>query len=311
MIQQPALYEKKHAFMIIVCPSCSSRYLVSDSSIGENGRDVRCASCNHQWFQEGIGAGSQREDSFGEEPEQDFLRQYEDEIPDLGFDPIPESVKPQPEDFADLVLQHGGQGDTAPEKPTKPKKEKNERKTDRKNATLAFGGRRAALTGYASAAALFIVLTIGMGALKDTMVRAWPASALIYETFGAKVRIPGEGLIFDRVVAAVEKTEGGKYGMTVTGTILNLTQSDVPIPPVVATLLSEKGEKLTVFPITTEGQRLKPEQSVPFTLETSLEKKEAKEVNLAFLARTPKEKQEKATPTSLPPSPHTQESIDH
>jgi predicted Zn finger-like uncharacterized protein len=39
--------------MLLVCPSCRTRYVVPDSAIGANGRQVRCASCRHSWFQEG------------------------------------------------------------------------------------------------------------------------------------------------------------------------------------------------------------------------------------------------------------------
>ncbi len=40
--------------MILICPECATRYLVPDSSIGPTGRQVRCASCKHSWFQEGV-----------------------------------------------------------------------------------------------------------------------------------------------------------------------------------------------------------------------------------------------------------------
>jgi predicted Zn finger-like uncharacterized protein len=40
--------------MLLVCPSCRTRYNVPDNAVGVDGRQVRCANCKHAWFQEGV-----------------------------------------------------------------------------------------------------------------------------------------------------------------------------------------------------------------------------------------------------------------
>lgn len=41
------------AEMLLVCPSCRTRYAVPDNAVGVDGRQVRCANCKHSWFQAG------------------------------------------------------------------------------------------------------------------------------------------------------------------------------------------------------------------------------------------------------------------
>ena len=37
--------------MIVSCPSCATRYLIDPAALGEEGRRVRCAKCNHIWHE--------------------------------------------------------------------------------------------------------------------------------------------------------------------------------------------------------------------------------------------------------------------
>lgn len=38
--------------MILTCPACQTRYVVNDGAIPPGGRQVRCASCKHNWHQD-------------------------------------------------------------------------------------------------------------------------------------------------------------------------------------------------------------------------------------------------------------------
>jgi len=41
--------ERRASIMILTCPHCATRYHLDPSSLGGEGRTVRCASCGHRW----------------------------------------------------------------------------------------------------------------------------------------------------------------------------------------------------------------------------------------------------------------------
>jgi predicted Zn finger-like uncharacterized protein len=44
--------EDYSAIMILTCPECQTKYVVKDGAIPAGGRQVRCASCKHSWHQD-------------------------------------------------------------------------------------------------------------------------------------------------------------------------------------------------------------------------------------------------------------------
>jgi predicted Zn finger-like uncharacterized protein len=90
--------------MLIVCPSCTSRYNIDDAKIGVDGRKVRCAACGTQWHVSRSDAAPQAEPPLAE-PRQDVAMQAPQwpeppppsppaATPDPVFTPIPQ---PEPE----------------------------------------------------------------------------------------------------------------------------------------------------------------------------------------------------------------------
>jgi len=251
--------------MILTCPSCTMRYLLSDSAVGMEGRIVRCASCGHEWF-------TKVEDAPPSLPSGSFQSAMREEENRIREEPIPQSVRPVP------------QGSSVPVLP--------------KKRAFAFpfkipftlpalpGMDRARLAGYAAAAGVFIALWIVMLAFKGPLVHAWPASALLYRLAGADIPVPGEGLTIDRAKAVAEKGADGTETLVLTGQIINLRAAPARLPEVVATLVPEdKAKKPQEWIIALGQKEMKPEQSIPFKAEYKNLPPGAESVRVTFRAR--------------------------
>jgi len=81
--------------MILTCPNCGSQFRVNASMIPHEGREVRCASCKHQWHAYPEGRAVELN---APEPALPADLQLEDEKPDLiAFaDPEPEPLQDVP-----------------------------------------------------------------------------------------------------------------------------------------------------------------------------------------------------------------------
>lgn len=81
--------------MLIVCPSCASRYEIDPEKLGAGGRKVRCRACSFQWLAHGAGA------ALAGMPEIEGTvtasRTLEASMPEASPDPSSAAVRSEPE----------------------------------------------------------------------------------------------------------------------------------------------------------------------------------------------------------------------
>ena len=263
--------------MILTCPNCNTRYLLSSSAIGEQGRDVRCAKCAHEWFQEGEAPLEPRdvpqsaelsENMFDEDPADTIEPVPEEPAPDISDpedlahepleeEPIPDSVKPLPEGsnvpaYAEDVL--------------------------RVPPTLA-----ARMGGYAAALSIFIVLILAGFIFKQKVVALWPPSAMVYELAGMPVTFKGEGLVIESLSATVLKDNQKRDILVLKGRVINLTGRPIEVPPMMAVLRSTNGEDGDQWVIEPSVDQVEPGASFAFTSDYPALPRGVGSVNLTFV----------------------------
>lgn len=278
--------------MLLVCPNCSARYLVSSASLGEDGRDVRCAKCSYEWFQEldsflteeGLSddsAQKQAELEILDEPDaridpdsvyefvdageekdsaevEDIVEEsLSDEIAPVLDDPIPDSVKPQHDKINVPAL---------PEGVSRP--------------SVSF---QAKVTGYFSALALF-ALVLGAAVLfKQQIVSSWPPALAIYNLAGLSVPYKGEDLVIESLIAQVQKDVDGRDFLTLQGRVINLTNNVQQVPTLYARLRSTNGEDGEGWNIDSPLEKLEPGESFTFKSDYPALPRGVGSVNLSFV----------------------------
>jgi predicted Zn finger-like uncharacterized protein len=153
--------------MILTCPACETRYNVADEAVSSAaGRQVRCATCGHIWhfaaaLQETLPLGPRR--VAGAAP---------GIVPPLAVARAALATAAAEVEDADSLLHLRTPA-----------------------ATPATGSQhiRRSLWGLASLLAVFTAALTLIFA-RDTMVREWPVTAVVYGAFGIKTAGSGEGL---------------------------------------------------------------------------------------------------------------------
>ena len=245
--------------MIITCEECHARYLLASLLLGAKGRKVRCGVCGHTWYQEQEDEIYDRpddaeEDTGGSEGDDGSISFREQLDHEMG-EPIPEGVRPVPEGSAIPALHTKG--------------------------SRSFPS--ADLSGLAMAALLFGLIAGILVGLRGPVVNAWVPAAKLYDMIGMPVPVEGEGLIFDQVKAVAKEDEDGTKTLYLNGNIMNVRGQVTTVPNIQATLRKSETETGPGWTIQSDGRKLDPEESMPFSAFYKDLPRDMTEVNIRFV----------------------------
>ena len=236
--------------MILSCPACRTRYVVPDSAVGPSGRQVRCASCRHSWFQEGAALDLVERAMLAPPP------------------PVPPPVAPVAAASTPPVAAETDYDAFAPEPPFRP------RRNPAKRWTIA-------------AAVVGLVLVGGIGAVQVLGTPAVVTDLLAQAGLpGGTVEVP----LLLEVPRKPERRElpSGNELFALTGRVLNPTDSPQRVPDILAELRDAQGRVVYGWTINPPKRTIGPRGRLDFDSAEIDVPKGSKKLNLSFSGVAPK-----------------------
>ncbi|MEP6343950.1 MAG: DUF3426 domain-containing protein [Maricaulaceae bacterium] len=227
--------------MILTCPNCSTRYMIKDEAVGDNGRTVRCSKCSTSWFVATKPDALALDDHVQAEITEVETSDHDGEDSDLS-----EELRKSDEVMAELTSgAHVSIRDKADQ----------ERRRRRIFSVTMIWITTLALLALAAMLAYFF---------RQPIVEKFPQTSNIYQAFGVKVS--ATGLVLDAPQTAYITVEG-EIHLVVNGTVQNLTKESKVIPLVKLSILNRNDEEITHWFVQPNPKNIAAKGRVEFAAE--------------------------------------------
>lgn len=268
---------------VIICPNCQANYNIAASMLGDKGRQVKCAKCDHGWkaVAESKVAATEGDVEIPQSA-QDINAENEAAM-DAGFEQVSKDAEPtqalaeEPENCSEE--------DQLPDVEEKPLSSKaraqQEKDMARRKNLIAKAMPRARLTKVIrimGAVLLAMVFFSGLF-LRENIVRTFPDLAGLYGSVGLGVNVVG--LEFAEVKTLRILREGDEV-MEISAGIESVSSHQVPVPRIIVTLLDENDASVFEWSVTSRAAIMLPGEWIDFETQLISPPKEAMSVRLTF-----------------------------
>ncbi len=248
--------------MIITCPECSTHYTVDAKTLGQSGREVRCASCSHKWFAtpEDETPPAPEPDAATDDPPAETTEDADTDFDEIKAEtdaaPEPEAENGEPDQPAAEDGQATGAEDAPQPTPAHRKfRDKLEAKTKRKRLFVALG----AWGGIA--AGLLLILSIAT-LNRVGVVKILPKTAGAFAAIGMPVNIWGVNL---KDITSERVNEAGDDILRISGQIFNPGKKPRAAPLVRISLRDETDAEIHAWTVAVDQAELPPKTGAQFS----------------------------------------------
>lgn len=241
--------------MLIVCPSCASRYELDGAKLGAEGRKVRCASCQTLWH-------------VAPEPEMPAVPSPEETQALLNEEleqaaAIEAQVSAQVSAVADGMAEGGGTSEGGDESAA-PAPRKVVGRPGRKGHGKKGKGKPGPSRAVAIAAALSLIGVALLGVLvmqRDRAARVAPQLAGVFEKLGLPVNT--RGLTLGAVESGLVEDAAGRF-LIVEGDVTNIAKSNTRVPAIEVAVQDSAGQTLYSWKTDPPRPELEPAELMRF-----------------------------------------------